>query len=149
VSGSPYRFRLERVRALRERREDEAKMELATALADQRAAAHQLGLTAEQIELARRSQHRVGSSSAAELLSRQAYLERLESTQRLNLEELQLRENAVTGSRTALTHAAQERQALERLKAKGAAAHRRELDRVESVTLDEIATNGYRRRAAA
>ncbi len=124
-------------------------MELATALAHQRNAAHQLDVASERIEHARHSQHRLGQSNAADLVARQAYLERLETAHRIDTEELRRREEAVTGSRDALTEAAQARHALERLKAKGAAAHQHELDRVESAAMDEIATNGYRRRAAA
>jgi flagellar biosynthesis chaperone FliJ len=47
-----------------------------------------------------------------------------------------------------LGRAAQDRQALERLKEKGLAAHQRHHARVESFVLDEIAINGFRRKAA-
>jgi flagellar protein FliJ len=148
MGGSSYRFRLERVRALRERREDEAKLELAAAMRQQQAAEQELTAARHQIVSARQAQQLTGTSNAADLIARQAYLERVESAHRSGLEDLRKHNEAVDGRRVALTEAAQERQALERLKAKGLAAHQREEERVANVALDEIATNGYRRRAA-
>ena len=48
----------------------------------------------------------------------------------------------------ALTVAAMERQALERLKESRRADHEREVARREGLLLDEMAINGFRRRAA-
>jgi flagellar protein FliJ len=149
MGSSPYRFRLERVRALRERREDEAKMELATAMQQQSRCEQELDEAARRIETARRAQQQTGPSSAADLLARQAYLERVEDAHRSNLEDLRRHDETVAGRREALTEAAQARQALERLKAKRTAEHQREQERVANAALDEIATNGHRRRAAA
>jgi flagellar FliJ protein len=148
MRGSSYRFRLERIRALRERREDEAKMELASAMRDQQAAEDELTAARHRIVSARQAQQLAGTSSAADLMARQAYLERVESAHRSGLEDLRKHREAVAGRRVALTEAAQDRHALERLKEKGLAAHQREEERVANVALDEIATNGYRRRAA-
>ena len=49
----------------------------------------------------------------------------------------------------ALTEAARDRQALERLKAHRLADHEREAARLLDAQLDEIATNGFFRKAAA
>ncbi len=148
VNGSPYRFRLERVRALRERHEEQAKQELATAMARRHQCEQRVDDAAQRIEIAREAQTQVGSFSPEDLLARQAYLERVEHLHESGLESLRRHEDDVAGRREALTEAAQARQVLERLKAKGLAQHQREQARLETVALDEIAINGHRRRAA-
>ena len=149
MGESPYRFRLERVRALRERREDEAKMELATAMLAQQQREQELDAAARRIDTAREAQLQTCTSTAADLMVRQAYLERVEGDHRSNLADLHHQEEVVAGRRVALTEAAQAREALERLKAKGLAEHQRQEQRIENAALDEMATNGHRRRAAA
>ena len=145
MNGPSYRFRLERVRALRERREEEAKMELAGALMRQQRCHEELLRAEQRIATARRAQlHAAGG----DLRDHQAYLERMENAHRLTLEELGRHDQEVADRRVALTAASQERQALEKLKERGLEAHNRELARVEQITLDEIAGNGYWRRAA-
>lgn len=148
MNGPSYRFRLERVRALRERREDEAKQALAGAMMRRRQCQVELTAAEARIADARRAQLEAGVTSPTELLARQAYLERVESAHRATLDDLRRHEDAVDGRRTALAKAAQDRQALERLKERGLAEHQVEVARVEQFTLDEIAINGYRRRAA-
>lgn len=145
MNGPSYRFRLERVRALRERREDEAKMELAGAMMRRSQCHEELMGAAERIIAARLSQL---TASATDLLAHQAYLERMEEAHRLLTEELARHDREVAGRRATLTARSQERQALEKLKEKGLEAHNREIARIEQITLDEIAGNGYWRRAA-
>jgi flagellar protein FliJ len=149
MTGPSFRFRLERVRALRETREDEAKVELAGAMARRLECEIQLQHAAERIAGARRAQLSAGPSSATDLLARQAYLERVENAHRSTLNDLQRHDEDVAGRRTMLTEAARDRQALERLKAHRLADHQREAARLECVVLDEIATNSFHRRAAA
>jgi flagellar FliJ protein len=148
MSGSSYRFRLERVRALRERREEQAKVELAGALTRRQQCAAEVDAAALRIAEARRLQANPQSGSALDFQSRQAYLERVENDHRVTVEDLRRQDGEVADRRQALIQAAQEREALERLKAKGIAEHQRELDRAERIVLDEIAGNGYWRRAA-
>jgi len=148
MNGPSYRFRLERVRALRERREDQAKLELVSAMQQQEYCRQELTAAETRIADARRSQLESATSSASELLARQAYLERTESAHRSTLDDLERHDAQVAQRRDALTQAAQARRALERLKEKGLAAHRRELERIERFQLDEIAINGYRRGTA-
>ncbi len=145
MSGPSYRFRLERVRALRERREDEAKMELAGAMMRRQECHHAVELTVERIGGARLAQR---AAHGNHLRDHQAYVERLEQNHRLLLEELGKRDQEVAARRATLTTRSQERQALEKLKEKGLEAHNREMARVEQILLDEIAGNGYWRRAA-
>ncbi len=150
MNGSSFRFRLERVRALRERHEDAAKQELAGAMMRHRhsedeveaAAARLAGARAAQVDTTR------ATSSATEMLARQAYLERAERAHQATRQDLQRHELELAQRRAALTEAARERQALERLKEHRRADHEREAARQEGLVLDEIAINGFRRRAA-
>ena len=87
-------------------------------------------------------------TSALELMGRQAYLERSERAHRATQEDLHRREQALIQRRRELTDAARDRQALERLKERRRNDHEREQARIEATTLDEIALNGFRRRAA-
>jgi flagellar FliJ protein len=150
MNGSSFRFRLERVRALRERREDAAKQDLAGAMMRHRrsedevnaAAARLAGARAAQVDATR------AVSSATDMLARQAYLERAERAHQATRQDLQRHEVELVQRREALTQAARDRQALERLKEHRRADHEREAARQEGLVLDEIAINGFRRKAA-
>ncbi len=146
--GPSFRFRLERIRALRERREDEAKLQLGGAMARRQACEQQVSAAAERVTNARRSQFLTGLCSATDLVARQAYLERVENAHRSTLNDLERFERDVVGRRTELVEAARDRQALEHLKARRLADHLRETARLDAVALDEIAINGFRRRTA-
>ena len=150
MTGPSFRFRLERVRALRERREDAAKQELAGALLRHRRCEEEVQAAAERIASAHAAQVDATrlTSSATDLLARQAYLERAERAHQATRQDLQRRELELTQHREMLMKAAQERQALERLKENQRANHEREAARQEGMMLDEIALNGFRRRAA-
>ncbi len=146
--GPSFRFRLERIRALRERREDEAKLQLAGALHRCHECEQQVSAAADRVLGARNLQLAAGPSSAIDLLARQAYLERVETAHRSTLNDLKRSEREVAGRRNELTDAARERQALEHLKAHRLADFQRETARLDAVALDEIAINGFRRRTA-
>ena len=150
MTGPSYRFRLERVRALRERAEDVAKQAYATAMHDRLRSELALEEAALRVARAREAQLDAVSQSttATELLARQAYLERSELAQLASQEDLGRQELALEQRRTELTEAAREREALERLKEHRRVEHQREQARIEALTLDEIALNGFRRRAA-
>jgi flagellar protein FliJ len=150
MTGTSFRFRLERVRALRERREDVAKEELAGAMVAHRLCEEQEQEAADRVAQAHIEQ-RNGSSAAAtagELIARQAYLERSEQAHLTSRRDLHRQELELDRRRDALTTAAMERQALERLKETRRADHEREVARREGLLLDEMAINGFRRRAA-
>jgi flagellar FliJ protein len=149
MKGS-FRFRLERIRELRERREDQAKQALAAAMADHFRAEEELRVAEERIASARAAQLDAAMSprAATDLLAHQAYLERAESVQSVTRQNLDCREVEVTDRRDALGRAARDRQALERLKDRRRAEHQREATRIESLVLDEIAINNFRRRTA-
>jgi flagellar protein FliJ len=150
MNGQSFRFRLERVRALRERREDAAKQELAGAMQRHRRCEDEVDAAAARLAGARAAQvdaTRV-TSSATDMLARQAYLERAERAHQTTRQDLQRHELELAQRREALVHAARDRQALERLKEHRRADHEREVARREGQVLDEIAINGFRRRAA-
>jgi flagellar protein FliJ len=150
MSGPSFRFRLERVRALRERAEDAAKEALAGAVNDHRRSERELADAEQRLADARAAQLSATSepTSAADLIAHQAYLERTEQTQRARRDDLGQREQELDQRRAQLMIAAREREALERLKASRRSDHERELARRESIALDEIAINGFRRRTA-
>ena len=150
MNGSSFRFRLERVRALRERHEDTAKEELAGALVRHRRCEEEVQAAANRIANARAAQMDATQlpMSATDLMARQAYLERAERAHQATRQNLQRHEAELTQRRQVLIKAAQDRQTLERLKENQRADHEREAARQEGMALDEIALNGFRRRAA-
>jgi flagellar FliJ protein len=135
---------------LRERREDEAKRELAGAIAEHFRAEEELHAAERRIAHAREAHldaaltHR----SATDLLAHQAYLERTESAREASQIHLSQREDELGESRRALSRAARDRQALERLKERRRTEFMVEAARIESLMLDEIAINNFRRSAA-
>ena len=145
-----FRFRLERVRALRERHEDQAKDALAGAMMQHKRCADAVAVAADQVANARAAQLEAACTpmSATDLLARQAYLERAEKVHQAGRRELHRHELELNRRREALTEAARERQALERLKDRRRRDHEREAARLEGLALDEIAINGFRRNAA-
>jgi flagellar export protein FliJ len=86
---------------------------------------------------------------ADELLARQAYLEQSERNHRASLDALGRSEVVVAQHQHKLTEAARDRQALEKLKDHRRLDFEREQARQESIVLDEVALNNYRRREAA
>jgi flagellar FliJ protein len=147
----PFQFRLERVRALRERAEDQAREDLASSLAVRmkgeamlRAAADDMGAA----QAARRS-GATANLSGAELLALQAYLERTERQRESAALELDRREAEVDARRATLTERSKERQVLERLKDRRREDHRQEMQRREGALLDEMAITNHRRMEGA
>ncbi len=150
MAGPSFRFRLERVRALRERAEDQAKEAFAGAMFDRLRSEREMEEAARRVVEARDAQLDATAApiSATELMARQAYLERSERAHEASKEDLSRREHTVEERREELTEAARDRQALERLKEHRRTEFLRERDRVDALALDEIALNGFRRRAA-
>jgi len=145
-----FRFRLERLRALREHSEDQAKEALAGAMARHQQCEKRLRDASDLVAHARAAQldGAAHPSNATDLLARQAYLERTESAHHASRHDLDRHNQELAGRRDALTAAARDRQTLERLKEHRLADHRRETARVEGLVLDEVAINGFRGRAA-
>lgn len=146
----PFKFRLERVRALRERAEDQAREELASSLAVQMRGEAMLRTASENVSKAHetRRQSSTADLSGAELIALQAYMDRTERMRESAALELDRREAEVDARRTALTVRSQERQVLERLKERRSADHSREMKRREGALLDEMALSSHRRAGA-
>lgn len=152
MSGPSFRFRLERVRALRERRETQAKQDLAGAISRMTATEQDLCRAEETLEHARAQQRELAGPlanvAAGDLLARQAFLERVEAQRRARVNELSQREAEVAQRGAELTVAAGEHEMLNRLKERRRGEHNREADRREQGALDEIATVRFGRSPA-
>jgi flagellar FliJ protein len=150
MAGPSFRFRLERVRVLRERAEDEAKEAFAGAMLDRLRSEQEMEDAAKRVAAAREAQLSAATApmSADELMARQAYLERSERAHQASRDDLHRRDLTLEERRGELTEAARERQALERLKENRRIEFVAEQARIEAADLDEIALNGFRRRAA-
>ena len=144
----PFTFKLERVRALRERKEELAKEELAASLALRLRGEAMLQAAVEHVDQARdRQRAAVGVPlSARDLQAAQAYLERTERERESASLQLDRQDAEVDARRTILHTAAREREVLERLKARRRDEHRRESERREGALLDEMAITMHRRR---
>jgi flagellar protein FliJ len=143
----PFTFKLERVRALRERKEELAKEELAASLALRLRGEAMLQAAVENVEQARGVQRAaVGAAmSAQDLQAAQAYLERTERERESASLDLDRKDAEVEARRSVLQNAARDREVLERLKERKRTEHKREAGRREGVLLDEMALNIHRR----
>ena len=152
MSASTFRFRLERVRAVRERKEKLAQRELATRSRAARAASPSCARADAHLEHALEEQRTVGGEreavSANDLVARQAFLERVEAQRRLRARELEQRELEVAERDAELATAASEHEMLNRLRDRHRGEHDREADRRERNVLDEIASTRFRRSTA-
>jgi flagellar export protein FliJ len=153
VNGPVFRFRLERVRAVRERRELEARQELAQAISRRAGTEDDLRVADEQLERAQVG-HRtlaVGANStrdSTELLASQAFLERMESQRGIHAEELRRRKEEVADRDARLATAAGEHEMLKRLKERQRGEHDRQEATREQGALDEIAASRFGRSVA-
>jgi flagellar FliJ protein len=152
VETPSFTFRLERVRSLRERAEDQAREDLARELSHRVRGEALLREAADVVSAARDTGRdavlRTGASGA-DLLAAQAWLERAERSRRDAAAELGRRDAEVAARRAALAEAAREREAIERLKRRRKADHEAEVNRLSQAALDEIALTVHRRGTAA
>jgi flagellar FliJ protein len=148
VSTTGFRFGLERVRELRVHDEDQAKEAFAASLAQRMRGAALLAAASAQVDEAQEARRGSEAATGADLVSMQAYLDRVEQSRRDAERELEQNEVAIAERRRELTEASRRRQALDRLKERRAAEHAAAEARRESVVLDEIAAAAHRRRIA-
>ena len=148
MTARPFQFRLERVRALRERAEQLRAEELAASVAHKRQGEEQLQAAAERVARARHERRGIAHATGADLLSMQAYIERTQRAQQAAALDLGRREADVTARRVALVHAAREHRALTRLEERRRAEHAREVARIEGAHMDEVALTVHRRGAS-
>jgi flagellar FliJ protein len=151
VTRRPFNFRLERVRALRERFEDQAREELAASLSVRLKGEAMLHAASESYQDAQETRRQTAAVevSGQDLRASQAYIERTSRLRQAAELELDRRDAEVDARRSALLAAARDRQVLERLKERRLADHKRESDRVEAGQLDEIAIISHRRLEAS
>jgi flagellar export protein FliJ len=153
VPGSAFRFRLERVRAVRERKEKLAQRELADAISRRTSTVADLLTADARLEHARAQQRSVAAEptavSATDLLARQAFLERVEAQRRLRVRELAEREAEVSKRDAELATAASEHEMLNRLRERHRGEHDRDAARREQGALDEIAATRFSRSRAS
>ena len=147
VGTTPFTFRLERVRSLRERAEDEAREALGRQLAH-RVRGEALLRQATDVVTAARDSGRdaaLRGASGADLLAAQAWLERAERRRLDAAADLKRREIEVELRRKALAAAARDREAIDRLERRRRADHEAEMGRREQAALDEVALTVHRR----
>ena len=151
MTRRPFNFRLERVRALRESFEDQAREELAASLSVRLKGEAMLRAASDRYATAQDTRRQSASLevSGEDLIAVQAYIERTSRARPAAELELDRRDAEVDARRTALLAAARERQVLERLKERRMEDHRRESDRAEGALLDEMALSIHRRTEAA
>ena len=147
--SAPFKFRLERVRALRERAEQRASEELATSVAHQRRGEQALQAAAERVAQARDGRRAVAHASGADLLAMQAYIERTQRAAQAAELDLGRREAEVDARRDALVHAAREHRALTRLEQRRREEHALQAARIEGAAMDELALTVHRRSVSA
>jgi flagellar FliJ protein len=151
VDRPSFKFRLERVRSLRERTEERAREDLARELS------HRLrgeAMLREATDVASSARDTGLASlrpgvSGADLVAAQAWIERSERARREAALELDRRDAEVSVRRENLKHAAREREVIERLKRRRREDHNREVARLDQIALDEVALGVHRRGAAA
>ena len=152
MTGPSFRFRLERVRALRERKEKLAQQELARSLSRLHSTREQLRDAEHELERARAEQRDTasvpGTIAATELQSRQAFLERVERQRSQRELEVSRGEAEVASRGAELAVAAGEHEMLERLRTRRRTEHERDAARRESKVLDEMAASRTRRSVA-
>jgi flagellar export protein FliJ len=147
-----FRFRLERVKSLREQAEDAAREQLAHELALRvrgEALLRQAAATATAARQTGRGAATRPGASGADLLAAQQWIERAESQRRDAALDLDRRDVEVAARRAELVDASREREAIDRLESRRRDEHRREVSRQEQIALDEVALGVHRRHRVA
>jgi flagellar FliJ protein len=149
---SAFRFRLEPVRALSERRETEAQSALAAAMADENAARDQVeaarGLTDSAIRGMAERFAAGAPLTGDQLRAQEAWIARTAGEHEATMLEHDRRRTETDARRGLLSDAAREREVLERLRVRRRAEHMAVMARQEQESLDEIALGMHRRRSA-
>lgn len=149
MTGSSFRFRLERVRALRERHEKLAQEALAESITKLSSSQAELLNAETELEQALAHQRQATSGSAtlggAELRAHHAFVERMQAERSRQEAELQTSEAEVADRSAQLVHAAGEHEMLVRLRDRRRREHDSEQARIEVLANDEIAATRHRR----
>ena len=147
VESQPFTFRLERVRSLRERAEDEAREQLARQMTHRVAGEAIVRQATDVVSTARDSGRDavLRGASGADLIAVQAWMERAERRRLDAVADLRRRDVEVAARRAALAAAARDREAIERLERRRRADHEAEMGRRAQAALDEVALTVHRR----
>jgi flagellar protein FliJ len=149
--SAPFRFGLERVREIRAHDEDQAKERFAASLNARLRGEAVLRAAEARLQEARSDAVTpgLGPLTGASLVSRQAWVERLEQSRA----DAQLRmanyDAELQARRDELRRASQAREVLDQLKTRQREQHRLAAERVEAAQLDEMALQMHARRSAA
>ncbi|WCB91374.1 hypothetical protein DSM104299_00045 [Baekduia alba] len=149
--SAPFRFGLQRVREIRAHDEDQAKERFAASLNARVRGEATLRAAEDRLREAQSGavSPTLGPLTGASLVSRQAWVERLEQSRA----DAQLRmanyEAELQQRRGELRQASQAREVLDQLEVRQREQHRLHADRVESAELDEMALQMHARRSAA
>jgi flagellar FliJ protein len=148
---TPFRFGLERVRDLRVHDEAQAKEAFAASLSQRLRGQAMLHAAEQLLQDARAAAP--GDDGApltgAALMSRQAWVDRLQRSRDDAATRLTGLDVHLQRSRETLTDASRAREVLDQLKARQRDAHRLRAERRQGAELDEMALRAYVRRAAA
>ena len=152
MESRPFNFRLERVRSVRERAEEQAREDLAASLALRLRGEGMLKAAEAELETAREARRSTGTHAAVsgiDLIAAQSYMEHAERQRQARMLDLDRCDAEVETRRAALVEAARELEALERLKEKQRQEHAVEAERIAGAALDEMSLNMHRRRVEA
>jgi flagellar FliJ protein len=149
--SAPFRFGLQRVREIRAHDEDQAKEAFAASL-NQRVRGEAV-LRSARDRLSQAKQEAItpdlGPLTGASLMSRQAWVERLERSVDDAAVRMSGYDAELARSRESLTDASRAREVLDKLEARRREEHRRAMDRVENAELDEMGLRAFSRQRAA
>jgi flagellar FliJ protein len=149
--SAPFRFGLQRVREIRAHDEDQAKERFAASL-NQRVRG-EAALRAAEDRLIEATQDGLapafGPLTGASLMSRQAWVERLERSRDDAVVRMSGYDADLARSRESLTDASRAREVLDKLEQRQREEHRRAATRVENAELDEMGLRAFSRQRAA
>lgn len=141
MEHTPFTFRLEPIRALREQAERQAQEALARELHRQRARETELDAASRRVDDARGTGDLVPGTEVTghDLRAFQAYVERVERERDAAANGVAAQALEVDAGRSRLAHAAREHETLVRLKARRHTEHNRAAARAQTAALDEVA----------
>jgi flagellar FliJ protein len=137
VEHTPFTFRLEPIRALREQAERQAQEALARELRRQRSRETELDAASRRVDDARDTGGK--DVTGHDLRAFQAYMERVERERDAAANGVAAQALEVDAGRSRLARAALEHETLVRLKARRRSEHNRAVARAETAALDEVA----------
>jgi len=149
--SAPFRFGLERVREIRVHDEDQAKERFAASLNARLRGEAVLRAAEQRLRDAQAGAATPGLRplTGASLVSRQAWVERLEQSRADAELRMANYEAELQARRAELRQASQAREVLDQLKTRQREQHRQAADRVEAAQLDEMALQMHARRSTA